>query len=147
MKFTTLTTLATTALLTTAKADIWIYEGTDLGSGGEVLWLFFPGFPPPHSCEDVKNTRLILQKWDVSEIEGVVCDGDGCYNGNISSGWSLMLMLVISLFIRIGTGTWLGLKDKVWGHCRPTEEDEYDCPAQYLSAGQLKFNCETDVFP
>ncbi|KAK4640354.1 hypothetical protein QC761_603605 [Podospora bellae-mahoneyi] len=90
MKFTTLTTLVTlvttalltTALLTTAKADIWIYEGTDLGSGGEVLWLFFPGFPPPHSCEDVKNTRLILQKWDVSEIEGVVCDGDGCYNGN-----------------------------------------------------------------
>ncbi|VBB83865.1 Putative protein of unknown function [Podospora comata] len=85
MKFTTLTTLATTALLTTAKADIWIYEGTDLGSGGEVLWLFFPGFPPPppsHSCEDLKNTRLILQKWNVSEIEGVVCDGDGCYNGN-----------------------------------------------------------------
>ncbi|KAK4662746.1 hypothetical protein QC763_603605 [Podospora pseudopauciseta] len=62
MKFTTLTTLTT--LATTAKADIWIYECTDLGSG------------------DVKNTRLILQKWDVSKIEGVVCDGDGCYNGN-----------------------------------------------------------------
>ncbi|KAK4651446.1 hypothetical protein QC762_603605 [Podospora pseudocomata] len=125
MKFTTFTTLSTTA-----KADIWIYEGTDLGSGGEVLWLFFPGFPLPPTA--AKTSRI---------------PGSFSKNGTISSGWILMLILVISLFIRIGTGTWLGLKDEVWGHCRPTEEDEYDCPAQYLSAGQLKFSCETDVFP
>jgi hypothetical protein len=80
MKLTSLTIAVLAGLnVAPASASFFIYWSQDTVSGtGAYLYYFFRGHP---SCNDVINARAYTESNDVSKIQGVVCDGPGCYNG------------------------------------------------------------------
>ena len=80
MKLSVLPLAALTALnVGNAAASFFVYWSQDPISGtGAYLYYFFRGHP---SCNDAINARAYTESDDVSRIQGVVCDGVGCANG------------------------------------------------------------------
>ncbi|KAK4173844.1 hypothetical protein QBC36DRAFT_244629 [Triangularia setosa] len=112
------------------------------------MYWFLPGHP---SCDDVENTRAILGKWDVSEIEGVVCEGDGCWTNHPEDIDRLEFNVDFGHFSEFATTNkprTLTLPElQPLSQCRPTRDNDFICSWPYPSNGMSILFCETDVFP
>ncbi|KXX77781.1 hypothetical protein MMYC01_204094 [Madurella mycetomatis] len=151
MKFSTVTILtalglgSSTASAQSVQQRFHVYWSQDTVSGtGAWMYYFFGGEP---SCNDVFTTRGVFEQSNLDNREGVICQGNGCWNGRPHEitrfefnapnfGRYNIEQITNGQFALMSTdGRWVGA-------CQANRDDTFVCGAPFAMTGVRFFICE-----